>query len=99
MYNDGSASLECKTGPQLNKACESSQFKAGTVPAGAVARDLAAAKLDANYTCARSVSFGASETLLYDGKKVTGFDCYLSQHPNAPLSRDIVQLLHMGKVH
>lgn len=93
IYTDGSAKLNCDTGPQLNKSCTSASFRSNTFFANRLSRDLAKIHLGTQYNCIRAVSFGSSESLIYGGKSITGIDCYFSTNSTSSLSKDILPFL------
>lgn len=98
IYSDGSAGLDCDSGPQPNKSCTSTSYKPNTFPAGKLSSDLAKTNLDSDYNCIRSVSTGSTETLVYKSKSITGIDCYFSANPTSSLSKDILPYLQKSNL-
>jgi len=95
---NGSGVLSCNKGPQLNTGCRSTTFKASTFPAATLKSALADTSL-ANYTdtCAYSASFGATDTLVYDGVNTPGVDCY-AQTQQTPLAKALSKVLSQIEV-
>jgi hypothetical protein len=93
VYADGSAMVDCSAGLQLHTSCSSASYGPSTFSANTLTSDLSKTKLDPQYTCIRSTSFGSTETLMYKNTSVSGIDCYFSTTPDASLSRDITPFL------
>jgi hypothetical protein len=89
LYTDGSGRLTCDSGPQLNKSCTSTSYRPGTFPAASLAHDLADTNLQSyKSACIASASFGSVETLIYNGKRTRGIDCY-AESAHTPLANDL----------
>ena len=73
-------------------------FASNTFNVSQLKQSLDSTKLNADYNCIRSASFGSVETLTYKNKVTTGIDCYIRENPSTALSKDLAAALQKANL-
>lgn len=82
IYTDGSG-----------KIVGSKDFATNTFNVSQLKQSLDTTKLNSQYSCTRSASFGSVETLIYSGKATVGIDCYMDSVSNSTLTNQLTNAL------
>jgi len=94
VYSDGSGKLHCSSGPHRYQTCHDTSYKAGSFSVQTIPNDIANAHFNQRSNgCMRSVSFGTSETLVYNNESFNDFDCYMSENSTTALTMDVSAML------
>jgi hypothetical protein len=89
INNDGSGKATGK---------KTKNFKAGTFRATQLKHALDSTKLDAQYGCVRSASFGSVMTVVYNSKTSEGIDCYMGSNPDTTLTMLLVEAIQKAEL-
>jgi prepilin-type N-terminal cleavage/methylation domain-containing protein len=87
IYTDGSG-----------KVVGSKDFASSTFNASQLRQSLDSTKLNSQYSCIRSASFGSVEILTYKNKVYSGIDCYIRDNPNTALYKRLSTALQKANL-